>query len=453
MTPVPVERSPADVLRLVVAGALLVALALVDHFLGDTLAGFAADALRGLDAFPAWMVDVVLVGVRVLAVLVLGSVLVYAVSGHRWRMLVTVVAAGVGAGLVAWATATWRATDAGRVVVANAVELGPLTDPGAPGMVGIAVVAAVATAAAPWMGRWTRRGGTILVLALVVIAFASAPASARSLLGATIGWVVGSAVLVAAGAPSRRPLPDSIASGLADVGLPTSDLQRAGVDARGSTPYFGVAADGSRCVRQGARCGRAQCRPAVPHVSAAPSSPPRRRAAVRHAGPCGGARGVRRPPCSRPRRADPRAAGGRAPAAPNGHVLAYEAIAGRSLDQVDRDALDDDVMREVWVLVGRLRAHRIADRDPRLANIFLADDGVVHLIDFGFAEVTASDLLLATDVAELIAVVRRPDRCGTGRRSCRGERRCDDPRLVPRRGLRGWALSGATGASLAHAPS
>ena len=50
-----------------------------------------------------------------------------------------------------------------------------------------------------------------------------------------------------------------------------------------------------------------------------------------------------------------------------------------------------------------LRRHRIAHRDLRLANIFLDDGGQVWLIDFGFGEVVASDLLLATDVAELLA--------------------------------------------------
>src|SRR5262249_45575244 len=42
-------------------------------------------------------------------------------------------------------------------------------------------------------------------------------------------------------------------------------------------------------------------------------------------------------------------------------------------------------------------------RDLRLANVFLADDGEAWIIDFGFAELSASDLLLTTDLAELLA--------------------------------------------------
>ena len=65
--------------------------------------------------------------------------------------------------------------------------------------------------------------------------------------------------------------------------------------------------------------------------------------------------------------------------------------------------MSDAVLAAIWDLVGQLRDHRIAHRDLRLANIFLDDDGHAWLIDFGFSEVAASDLLLATDVAELLA--------------------------------------------------
>ena len=50
-----------------------------------------------------------------------------------------------------------------------------------------------------------------------------------------------------------------------------------------------------------------------------------------------------------------------------------------------------------------MRRHRVAHRDLRLANVFLGDDGQSWIIDFGFSELAASDLLLNTDVAELLA--------------------------------------------------
>jgi undecaprenyl-diphosphatase len=50
-----------------------------------------------------------------------------------------------------------------------------------------------------------------------------------------------------------------------------------------------------------------------------------------------------------------------------------------------------------------MRKHRIAHRDMRLANVFLAADGEVWMIDFGFSELAATDLLLANDIAEFIS--------------------------------------------------
>ena len=45
-------RSPADILRLVVAATILVVLLVVEWLFGDTLVTFASDLLRGLDALP-----------------------------------------------------------------------------------------------------------------------------------------------------------------------------------------------------------------------------------------------------------------------------------------------------------------------------------------------------------------------------------------------------------------
>ena len=99
----------------------------------------------------------------------------------------------------------------------------------------------------------------------------------------------------------------------------------------------------------------------------------------------------------------------------------------------------------------QLRSHRVAHRDLRLANIFLAADGEAWLIDFGFSELVASDLLLSTDLAELVAssalqvgseraVARAADAVGED------TLRTALPRLHP------WALSGATRTALKGRP-
>src|SRR4029453_7730017 len=90
-------------------------------------------------------------------------------------------------------------------------------------------------------------------------------------------------------------------------------------------------------------------------------------------------------------------------AEPNTLVLAYDGVAGRSLDRLSPEDITDDVLHEIWLQIAHLRAHRIAHRDLRLANLFFGEDGFVWMIDFGFSEMAASDVLLATDVAELVA--------------------------------------------------
>jgi undecaprenyl-diphosphatase len=86
-----------------------------------------------------------------------------------------------------------------------------------------------------------------------------------------------------------------------------------------------------------------------------------------------------------------------------------------------------------------------------LANIFLEEDGHVWLIDFGFGEVVASDLLLATDVAELLASSSLV--VGAERAVAHAAGSVDQPtlsRALDR--LHPWALSGATRTALKTHP-
>jgi glycosyltransferase 2 family protein len=83
----------------------------------------------------------------------------------------------------------------------------------------------------------------------------------------------------------------------------------------------------------------------------------------------------------------------------------------------------------------------------RLANIFLAADGDVWLIDFGFSELAASNALLATDLAELVASSALhvgAERAVTGAAAAVGS---DGLRGALDR-LHAWALSGATRTAL-----
>jgi glycosyltransferase 2 family protein len=441
-----IEHSPADVLRFVVAAVIVLALILLEWLFGDTLIAFASDLLRGLDAIPQWIIDVVVIGTRVLGLVVLGGGLVMILYRRRWRMIVTVTIAGVVAVGLFRLLDAFVETDEGADLVDVDQELGLLTSRGFVSTAGIAGVAALLTAAAPWLARRWREAGWALIIGLAIVSFINSPVSFDTVLAVTVGWLCGAGVLVVLGAPSRKPTRQAVVDGLVAVGLPVERLDKAGVDARGSTPYFGATNDGSKLFVKALGVDERSAdllfriyRGLLPHNFGDEKPFNSLRRAVEHEAFVAlnaSALGVRTPALRAFATADP-----------NGYVLAYDAIEGRSLDRLDPAAVTDDVLAAIWGLVGQLREYRIAHRDLRLANIFLDDTGAAWLIDFGFGEVAASDLLLATDVAELVAsssVYVGPERAVA--HAVRAVDAATLERAADR--LHPWSLSGATRTAL-----
>ncbi len=63
-----IERSPSDVLRLIVAFFVLLGLMLLDWLAGNTLVKFVHDLLSGLGAMPTWILDAFVIGTRIAAI-------------------------------------------------------------------------------------------------------------------------------------------------------------------------------------------------------------------------------------------------------------------------------------------------------------------------------------------------------------------------------------------------
>ncbi len=187
------------------------------------------------------------------------------------------------------------------------------------------------------------------------------------------------------------------------VGLPLASIEPASVDARGSTPYFAVSRDGGRLFvkvlghdersadllfRIYRRLQRRDLGDERPFSSL--------RRAVEH-------EALARPRRPRPRHPDAAAAGARRrPSRTRSCSPTTPSTAGRSTGSTRR-ASPTTCSLAIWQAIADLRRHGIAHRDLRLANVFLGADGEVWIIDFGFSEMAASDLLLANDVAELVA--------------------------------------------------
>ncbi|HET7487837.1 MAG TPA: lipopolysaccharide kinase InaA family protein [Acidimicrobiales bacterium] len=445
-----VVRSPADVLRLVVAVATLLLVLLVGALFEDAVVGFAHDLLQGLEAFGERLLTAAVVIARVAAVVLLAAGLVVALIRGRWRILASVtVAAGAGAAVFALLDRLFDVQQASPVTLSDSAGL--LSGAGFPTAVGLAIAAAVVTAAGPWLPRRYRRLGWAVVLVLMAARFVAAPVSGASVAAVVAGWAGGALAVVLLGAPSWRPGKDAVIDGLRSVGLDVATLEPAAVDARGSTPYFGTAAGGGglfvkvlgRDERDADLLFRLY-RTVVPRDlgDERPFSSLRR--AVEHealVALAADGMGVRTPAVAAFSNADP-----------GGYVLAYEAVDGRSLDRVAGDELTDDVLDRVWEQVANLRRHRVAHRDLRLANVFLDRSGQVWMIDFGFAELAASDLLLATDLAELTASLSLkvgPQRAvAAGRRAVGGDALSS---ALPR--LKTGFLSGATRSGIKEAPA
>ncbi len=397
---VAVTRAPSDVLRLIVALTLLVIAIIVGTFFGDTVVTFAARLLAGLAALPSWLVGGVAVLAHVVAITlaVIGTGAV--VRTRSWRLLLSAGAAAVLGGLVTTGLVHLVSAHARRVT-----DFTPILALGRGSAWSAAVLGglvAAASATCPWVSRRWRRIAWATLVGLALGSFVTNPVSFDTLLALLTGWTVGTAVVAVAGSPSLRPTTAAITEGLRSVGVDLARLDQASVDARGSTPYFGETSDGTRLFvkalgrdersadllfRLYRRVQRRELGDEKPFSTL-------RRTVEHEALVSLTARdlGVRTPRLVAFANADP-----------DGFVLAYEAVDGRSLDRVAPSDLTDAVLDEVWEQLVTLRRHRVAHRDLRLANVFLADDGDVWLIDFGFAELAASDLLMATDVAELLA--------------------------------------------------
>jgi hypothetical protein len=395
-----VERSPSDVLRLVVAAATTVVGVSVGHWFGSALAGFAADLLDGLDELPDWLVGLVVLSTQLLAVglLLVGGAIV--VAGRRWRLAATGGIA-VGLSLVLTALLTWAVPAPDDLVVDVAgwvpIEVGSVVSTAT-----VAIVVALTTAVSPWIARPWRRAWWAAALGVALSHALTSPIAFDTPMAVLAGWTGGAAAVVVLGAPSRRPTSAAVRDGLEAVGIGVGELHPAAVDARGSTPYLGRTTDGAGLFVKtlGADERSADLlfrafRAIQPHDlhDERPFSSLRR--AVEHEALLALAArqaGVRTPTLL-----------GVAQAHPNGFTLAYEAIAGSSLDRAETDAVTDELLRAAWAQVAILRRHRIAHRDLRLANLFIDDRAEIWIIDFGFSELAVDDLLLDGDVAELLA--------------------------------------------------
>ena len=395
-----VRRHPADVLRVLAGGLVVAAGAMAAHH-GHVFA-FDVNLFRLVNQLPDALGRPLLAVMQLGALAAVPAVAAVALLARRPRLARDLALSGS----LAWVLAKLVQDLVGRARPVALIDglVGRAVDPG----VGypsshVAVAAALATAAGPWLPRRARRAvwGVVWLVALGQM-YAGAHLPLDVVGGAALGWAVAAATHLAVGAPGGRPTASAIREGLRPAGIDPATVDPLGADARGSVPFVVRARDGERYFVKAV--GREQ-RDAdllykLWHWAAfrdvedeTPFATPKQ--AVEHEAYIGllAARaGVRTPPVLT--------------AAPtgDGHVLLVQRhVAGETLDRLHPAQVDDRLLAAVWAEVARLHAARIAHRDLRRANVLVDLDSQPWLLDFGFAEAAASPRQLAADVAELLA--------------------------------------------------
>jgi len=394
------RRHPGDVLRVLVGGLVVVAGGLEARH-GHVFA-FDVNLFRLVNQLPDALGRPLLVVMQLGALAAVPVVAAVALAARRPRLARDLALSGglawVLAKLVKGLVGEARPVGLLHGVVVRGLDTGLGYPSGH-----VAVAAALATAAGPWLPRPARRVAW-WVVGLVALGrmFAGVHLPLDVVGGAALGWAVAAATHLAVGSPGGLPTQRAILEGLRAAGIEPVSISPVGADARGSDPFVVRGRNGERWFVKAV--GREErdadllyklWRWAVYREveDESPFATPKQ--AVEHEAYLGllAARaGVRTPAVLT--------------AAPTreGHVLLVQQhVAGQTLDRLDAARVDDRLLAAVWAEVARLHSAGIAHRDLRGANVLVDPDGQPWLLDFGFAEAAASHRRLAGDVAELLA--------------------------------------------------
>ena len=398
-------RSPTSLFRLLIGVSLLLLGVLAAWRFDNTITAFYLDLNLIISVVPSWLTLIPAAVVTAILLITPVVVNVKLARQRRWRLLLVVDLAAIAAiavsgFLVGISTTTPPSQFPEAYIPLNdlAAAGGPVT----PNDIGLAAFTAALIVGLPYLNRPTRRLGAAVVVLRIAMEFCTNGIP-------PVGWLVdlgagitcGALAALVFGTPDIEPRAAEIAATLARSGFQLLDAHPAAVDARGSTPWFATTIDDRRLfvkvLNQDNRSADLMFRMfrLLTFRSSGDERPfPSLRRAVEHEALMSmraGSAGVRTP------RLEAVSTIGT-----DSMLLAFVAIRGDSLDRVGDDDMTDEVLAGVWSQLEVMRANGIAHRDLRLANVFLADDDDAWIIDFGFAELAASDLLLNTDVAELL---------------------------------------------------
>ena len=389
------ERHPGDVLRLVAWTITTVALVTVLETAERTTHAIDGDVAGWIDSIPESGRQLGRIVVAVAAVLALAIVVLALVIRRRWRRLATLglTAALAGGAVIGLGELTGLVDEA---VVLDEAALAQGTAP----VAAMAAAVAMAMVARPWSSaelrrfvRWTLvAGGAVLVLA-------SSLSAIELVLAIAVGNVIAAVVLVAVGAPNRRPSAHALAVALEEAGIEVADVATERAIAGRAQLHRITTTDGTRLFVKvyGEDCRDADrlygaLQTVLVRGPMEASVGPRRRAehealalfvAERKDLPWPRARVV--------------VSVGDASAA-----VVMTAVVGRRLDELTRDELTPGLLEAVWREVARMHRAGLAHRALRAPNVVVTAAGPTFVGAAG-AQIGADELAVVIDRAELLA--------------------------------------------------
>jgi undecaprenyl-diphosphatase len=276
-----------------------------------------------------------------------------------------------------------------------------------------AVSAALAATAVPFLARRWRRWIWLLPVTVgIARIFVGAHLPLDVVGGFVLGWTVGAVVHLIGGSPSGRVSGSQVRAALERSGQRVVEVREANVDARGSSPFFVDTAEGGHLFVKavGADQRDADLLFKLWRFVAyrnlddeRPFTSAKRQLQVEALTDLLAAKsGVRTPDVV-----------ALATIEDGTTLLAHRGLDAEGLDSVEVNRISDDVLEGLWSQIAFLHAAGIAHRDLRLTNVMIDMEGRPWIIDFGFAQTSASDRALARDVAEMLAsqsTVVDPDR-------------------------------------------
>ncbi|MGW3076924.1 lysylphosphatidylglycerol synthase domain-containing protein [Kitasatospora sp. NPDC001132] len=220
------------------------------------------------------------------------------------------------------------------------------------------------------------------------------------LLGLLIGWTGAHGTLYAVGTPDPCPLPGEVLRALRDSGLRPVEAKPAGPDR-----YRVRQADGlpeldvqildrqavtAAAVQRAWRRLRLRTAP-DPRVLRSPRTGLEHEALVTYAALAAGVR---------TRRIAATAGLGQDTA-----LIAYERLAGRTLDELTDEEITDELLTDAWRQLALLQRREIAHRALVPSSLLIDDSGAVHLVDFADGDIAATELVLCCDLAQLLTTL------------------------------------------------